>query len=113
MRIPSAPTPSDLRTLVAYCLERDTLVRSTKTSLVVGTILALINHGQQLLSARFSPAWMIPMLLTYLVPFSVATYGQVQGKRQRDHLRSIDEDRASPREGAAPGPRAGVHEKGR
>jgi hypothetical protein len=29
---------------------------------------------------------MLPMLITYLVPFSVATYGQVQGKRQRDRL---------------------------
>lgn len=28
------------------------------------------------------------MLVTYLVPFSVATYGQVQGKRQRDRLQA-------------------------
>lgn len=26
------------------------------------------------------------MLITYLVPFMVATYGQVQGKRQRDAM---------------------------
>jgi hypothetical protein len=77
-----------VRAVVAYCLERDTLVRSTKTGLVVGTILAVINHGQQLLSGRFSPEWVIPMLLTYLVPFSVATYGQVVGKRQRDRLQT-------------------------
>ena len=96
MPVPTAPTTSELRTLLAYCLERDTLVRSTKTSLVVGTILALINHGQQLLSGRFSPAWVIPMLLTYLVPFSVATYGQVQGKRQRDRLRRRVDRHASP-----------------
>jgi hypothetical protein len=64
-------------------------VRSTKTGLVVGTILALINHGQQLFSGRFSPEWVIPLLLTYLVPFCVATYGQVQGKRQRDHVQAL------------------------
>ena len=29
------------------------------------------------------------MVVTYLVPFSVATYGQVQGKRQRDRLRAL------------------------
>ena len=95
MPVPTAPTPSDLRTLVAYCLERDTLVRSTKTSLVVGTILALINHGQQLLAGRFAPEWVVPMLITYLVPFSVATYGQVQGKRQRDQLRAAEAEAAS------------------
>lgn len=75
---------STLRSILDYCFERDTLARSTKTALVVGTILALINHGQQLLGGRFALGWVIPMLLTYLVPFAVATYGQVQGKRQRD-----------------------------
>lgn len=77
-----------LRTIFAYCTERDTLVRSIKTALVVGTILALINHGQDVLSGQFSPRWIIPMLVTYLVPFVVATYGQVQGKRQRDALQA-------------------------
>ncbi|HEY7835142.1 MAG TPA: nitrate/nitrite transporter NrtS [Ktedonobacterales bacterium] len=78
--------PRAWRSALAYCLERDTLARSLKTALVVGTILALINHGQQLLLGQFAPSWVVPMLVTYLVPFSVATYGQVQGKRQRDRL---------------------------
>ena len=69
-----------------------------RTALVVGTILALINHGQQLLGWRFSPEWVIPMLVTYLVPFSVATYGQVQGKRQRDRLWALAEAHARPAE---------------
>src|SRR5215472_568563 len=70
--------------LVSYSLERDTLVRSTKTALVVGTVLGLINHGQALLSGHFTAEHFGPLLLTYLVPFSVATYGQIRGKRQRD-----------------------------
>jgi hypothetical protein len=77
---------ANLQLLAGYCLERDTLLRSVKTALVVGSILALINHGQQFLSGQFSASWMIPTLVTYLVPFSVATYGQVQAKRQRDLL---------------------------
>ncbi len=81
-------SPPSLRFLVSYCLERDTLLRSIKTALVVGTILAFINHGQQFLSGNFSLSWIIPMLVTYFVPFSVATYGQVQGKRQRDRLQA-------------------------
>ena len=79
-------TSPSVRSFVAYCLERDTLLRSLRTALVVGSILALINHWQQLFSGRVSLDWLAPMLLTYLVPFSVATYGQVQGKRQRDKL---------------------------
>jgi hypothetical protein len=92
----SAPptTRARLRAVLAYCVERDTLVRSTKTALVVGTILALINHGQQLLAGRFAPAWVVPMLITYLVPFAVATYGQVQGKRQRDRQRAAEAEAA-------------------
>lgn len=76
-------------------MERDTLAASTRTALVVGTILALLNHGAQLFSGRFTPDWLIPMALTYLVPFSVATYGQVRGKRQRDALRAAEASLAS------------------
>jgi hypothetical protein len=72
------------RVFVSYALERDTLIRSTKTALVVGTVLGLINHGQALLTGHFTLEHLGPLLLTYLVPFSVATYGQIQGKRQRD-----------------------------
>lgn len=92
MTIPSAQqtTPASLRdwrAILAYILERDTILRSIRTALVVGSVLALINHGQQMLSGHFSPEWVVPMLITYLVPFTVATYSQIQGKRQRDRLR--------------------------
>lgn len=76
------------RLIISYCLERDTFFRSVKTALIVGTILAFINHGQQILSRQFAAAWIVPTLVTYLVPFTVATYGQVQGKRQRERLLS-------------------------
>lgn len=72
------------RIYLTYCLERDTLIRSIKVALVVGTILGVINHYPAIV------AWSIPLpeaiqiTLTYLVPFSVATYSQVMGKRQRD-----------------------------
>ena len=87
MRVLFTAKLASLRTFFIYCTEQDTLLRSLKTALVVGTILALINHGQDLLAGQFSWRWVIPMLITYLVPFSVDTYGQVQGKRQRDLAR--------------------------
>ena len=73
-----------LRTFLAYSLERDTLIRSLKTALVVGTALGIINHYPALLALSVPPAEAIQIVVTYLVPFSVATYSQVQAKRQRD-----------------------------
>lgn len=72
------------RSLLAYCLERNMLVFSIKMALVVGTLLALINHGQALLTGHFTPDHLLPLLFTYLVPFTVAMSSQIQGKRQRD-----------------------------
>ena len=53
------------------------VVRSVRVSLVVGTILVAINHGNVLLGGGFSAdlLWKIP--LTYLVPYSVSTYASV------------------------------------
>lgn len=65
------------------------LVRSVETALVVGTILAFINHGQEMLAGALSARWVIPMVVTHLAPFSAPTYEQVQGKRQRDRLRAL------------------------
>lgn len=71
---------------ISYGLERDTLVRSCKTALVVGSILGVINHGFALVTGHFTIDQIAPLLVTYLVPFTVATYGQIQGKRQRDQI---------------------------
>ncbi len=57
-------------------LDVDLFKRSASVSLVVGTILVALNHGDTLSSGAFSWAtnWhKIP--LSYLVPFCVATYG--------------------------------------
>jgi hypothetical protein len=78
---PSRPMP---RSLIAYCLERDTSLFSLKMALPIGTLLAAINHGQALLSGHFTAGELLPLCLTYCVPFAVAMYSQAQGKRQRD-----------------------------
>jgi hypothetical protein len=58
------------------------LKRSVLTALVVGTILVLINQGGVLFSGLFpsSLLWQIP--LTYVVPFSVATWGALSNTRR-------------------------------
>lgn len=74
------------RSLLAYCLERDTLLFSVKMALVIGTLLALINHGQALLTGHLTSDRLVSLLLTYFVPFTVAMYSQIRGKRQRDSI---------------------------
>ena len=76
----------DKRSIISYCLERATLLFALKLALVVGRILALINHGQAIVSGHLTFDQLIPILITYCVPFSVSMYSQVQGKRERDRL---------------------------
>jgi hypothetical protein len=47
--------------------------RSLTVALLVGTALNLINQGPEMLSGRWPVIW--KLLLTYIVPFLVASYG--------------------------------------
>lgn len=53
------------------------VARSLRVSLLVGTVLAEINHGDTLFSATAGVGliWKIP--LTYLVPYAVSTFAAV------------------------------------
>jgi len=81
-------TRGSQRPFIAYCLEQPTLLFSIKTALIVGTPLAVINHGQAIVTGHFTSDRLLSLLLTYCVPFSVAMYSQIQGKRQRDRLQA-------------------------
>ncbi len=76
------------RPFIAYCLEQPTLFFSIKIALIVGTLLAVINHGQAIVTGHFTSDRLLSLLLTYCVPFSVAMYSQIQGKRQRDRFQA-------------------------
>ena len=49
--------------------------RSFVIALIVGTILNLINQGDAVLAGM--PLDIVKLLLTYLVPYCVSTYGAV------------------------------------
>src|SRR5260370_23081637 len=53
-----------------------------------GRLVGGISHGQAIFPGHFSSDRLFPMLLTYCMPFSVAMYSQIQGKRQRDRLQA-------------------------
>ena len=51
--------------------------RAIRTSLVVGSLLALINHGDSILAGTLSGGAILKILLTYAVPYCVALYSSV------------------------------------
>jgi hypothetical protein len=59
-------------------LRRDIVSRSVRVGLVVGTLLAVINHGDRLLSADIDMTMLWKIILSYLVPYSVSTWASVQ-----------------------------------
>ena len=57
---------------------RHVVLTATKVALVVGTILALINHGPALLALELTRQQILQIALTYLVPYCVSTYSSVK-----------------------------------
>lgn len=57
---------------------RPVVLTAIKVALVVGTVLALINHGPALLALELSRQQILQIALTYLVPYGVSTYSSVK-----------------------------------
>ena len=60
-----------------YCdiaTSKSVISRAIKVSLVVGTLLNLINQGDSLFHLNFENLHILKLCLTYLVPYSVTTY---------------------------------------
>ncbi|WP_298307232.1 nitrate/nitrite transporter NrtS [uncultured Erythrobacter sp.] len=78
------------RTALSQCVDAPVLKRSLVVSAIVGTILCAINQGDAILAGEMPVIWKV--ILTYIVPFCVATYGaysacvahskMMQGKRE-------------------------------
>ena len=60
--------------------------RSIKTALLVGTILALINHGDLVVSWSLTPQCWMKMGLTCLAPYSVASWIATRAKLETLYL---------------------------
>lgn len=79
-----------------HCANRGILRTSLKTALLVGSILAFINHFEAIVSWSFTPIQRLKIAITYLVPFSVATYAAAR------HAQRLDKCK----EPHAPGPKS-------
>ena len=91
-------TSQQTATLSALAFGDGTPRKALATSLVVGTLLTAINHGDTILLGQFPP--LIKVLLTYIVPYCVTTWGAVTGKiaqsrRQNQDLANVTNGKAS------------------
>jgi hypothetical protein len=55
--------------------------RSLKVSAIVGSLLALINHGDKIIALSLDAPILLKIVLTYLIPYCVATWAAVQTVR--------------------------------
>lgn len=73
-----------MKLFLKHAKNRVTILRSVKVALVVGTILALINHLDAIIAGMLTATNIFQILLTYLVPFLVATYGAASHARYHE-----------------------------
>ena len=71
-------------------LRKEIVVSAIKVSLIVGTILAVINHGPAIINMQMDAGRVLQMLLTYLVPYCVSTFSAVKAV-QRYEKKSVSE----------------------
>ncbi len=63
--------------LLKTWFRKDIAKRALRVSLVVGTLLVLINHGEDFLGGTSKGTAIYQIVLTYLVPYCVSTYSSV------------------------------------
>ena len=63
----------NLRVALPIFLSKSVASRAVKVALIVGVILAFINHGGVILSGSISSECWIKMLLTCFVPYTVSS----------------------------------------
>ena len=68
--------------MVHYACSEGVPRRSFRVALIVGSVLNLINQGDALLNA--APVNWLKLLLTYVVPYAVSTYGVVSYRMNAD-----------------------------
>lgn len=59
--------------------------RAIKVSLLVGSILVLINHSDSIYDGNLQSHNLLQILATYLVPYLVSTYSSVSALRDQEN----------------------------
>lgn len=59
------------------------IIPAIKISLIVGTLLAMINHSTAIVEMEVDMKRLFQIILTYFVPYCVSTYSAVKAIQQR------------------------------
>ncbi len=78
------PMRERLERFARHACEKNCVLRSLKVALLVGTVLAFINHYDAIISGSLSTAGVVQILVTYAVPYCVATFGSASQAMQMD-----------------------------
>ena len=79
------------RKVCGYCVSDGVPRRSFMVAVIVGTILNLINQGDALVAgARLN---ILKLILTFAVPYAVATYGAVSYRLRAGSERDAEDRR--------------------
>ena len=73
-----------MKLFLKHATHRMCVTRGIKCALVVGTVLGLINHYHAIFTGTLTGTNIFQILLTYLVPYCVATYGSAMHARHLD-----------------------------
>ncbi len=84
-----------MRQFLRHATEKVIVYRSVKAALVVGSVLALINHYDGLISGVLTTKTILQIGLTYLVPYAVSTYGSAMQARHLE-VRGVEGGRLGP-----------------
>jgi len=82
------PARTAPRSLLHHCRNPQILKTAVKTALVIGTALAFINHFDGILKLSLTRTEIIQILITYVVPFTVATYSAARHLHHLERLNS-------------------------
>lgn len=82
--------PNRLQSFISLAFSRDIILDALKVSVIVGTVLAIINHFDFLLRMELDADRALKIVLTYFVPYCVATYSSVKAIQDHEQKRSVD-----------------------
>jgi len=72
--------------IIKTVCDTEILKQSLKISIIVGTILNIINQGDYLFNMMFNDINYFKLALTYFVPFCVSTYTAITVKMQQEAI---------------------------
>jgi hypothetical protein len=73
-----------MKLFLKYAKQRVCILRSLKVALLVGTVLAFLNHYDSIFSGTANTTTFFQIIITYAVPYSVATFGSAMQARHME-----------------------------